>query len=383
MGMNIKEAMKQTELLIEEGQAVLLTGGSGLAKSSGSRQLFRKIKARDAAKGIRWGLGVVFLATQNPMSMIGFEFKGEKDFGDGRMVTVTEQSVPLWFLSVADGDDPGGKPAWMYDKFFLIIDEYGQGDPDTKKAGAEIFLNGGTPPWYLPPGSARVACSNTGSRYGVTKDFYFSVARRTELQVVGDIACVLEHWDKPYEHQGRIWQVMGATKAFAKQHPETIFEKEPAEITTWCNPRTMLDVDRYMQVVAEHNNGVMQLGPEQIAIAAGTMGMPGTQAYFATLQSKLELPSYEDVIADPVKCPVPQRPDLLLLMAYELANWTRPQDLAACITYMQRMPKDMAITYISALVRRDYKNTINHPAVSAWLNKNAALMTIVVGLAQN
>jgi hypothetical protein len=31
-------------------------------------------------------------------------------------------SVPLWMISTE------GKPAFMYDRFFLLIDEYGQGE---------------------------------------------------------------------------------------------------------------------------------------------------------------------------------------------------------------------------------------------------------------
>jgi hypothetical protein len=61
--------------------------------------------------------------------------------------TVTDPSVPLWMISTE------GKPAFMYDKFFLLIDEYGQGEADVKRAVAEIFLNGGTRRGICPPGS--------------------------------------------------------------------------------------------------------------------------------------------------------------------------------------------------------------------------------------
>ncbi len=101
-----------------------------------------------------------------------------------------------------------GKPAFMYDKFFLLIDEYGQGEADVKRAMAEIFLNGGTAPWYLPQGSVRVACSNVGARYGVTKDFDFCIARRTVINITGDADVWLEDFaSKPYMHQGREWMV--------------------------------------------------------------------------------------------------------------------------------------------------------------------------------
>jgi len=83
-----------------------------------------------------------------------------------------------------------------------------------------------------------------------------------------------------------------------------------------------------------------------------------------------------------VNCPLPTKPDLLMLMAYELAGWTKASDLAAVITYVQRMPKDMAVTYVSALLRRDYKGIINEAPMQAWIAKNAALVSIIASLSQ-
>jgi hypothetical protein len=37
----------------------------------------------------------------------------------------------------------------------------------------------------------------------------------------------------------------------------------------------------------------------------------------------------------------------------------------------------MGVTYISSLLRRDYKGIINQPAMQAWINKNAALVSII------
>jgi hypothetical protein len=114
---------------------------------------------------------------------------------------------------------------------------------------------------------------------------------------------------------------------------------------------------------------------------AGTIGMPATQSLLSHLQFLLELPSYQDVISDPANTPVPNRADLQMLMAYQLAGYTQTQDLAPCIQYIQRLPKDMGVTYISSLLRRDYKGIINQPAMQAWINKNAALVAIISSLA--
>ena len=109
--------------------------------------------------------------------------------------------------------------------------------------------------------------------------------------------------------------------------------------------------------------------------------MPATQSFVDHLRFRLELPSYDAVVADPDNTPMPNRADLLMLMAYELAGFTKVADLAACIKYVQRMPKDFGVTYIASLLRRDYKGIINQPAMQGWISKNAALVSIVGSLA--
>ena len=380
--MNLHEAQKQIRILTQAGNAVLMEGSSGLGKSAIAFAEFERAKANGAAKNESWGLGVVFAATQTPPDLIGYQFKGEHDFGDGKQLTVTEPSVPLWMLSVPHGDDPGGKPAYMYDKFWLVIEEYGQGEADVKRAMAEIFLNGGTAPWYLPPGSVRIGCTNVGSRYGVTKDFDFCIARRSRINITGDINILLPYLDKPYQKHGKVWQTMPVIKSWAATHPEIVFEAEPKEQGPWCMPRTLCDADRYLQCVMAENNGTIPTDGGTIETLAGIIGMAATQSLIGHLQFRLELPSYAEIIADPMNTPVPKKADLLLLMAYELAGYTQIPDLAACIQYVQRLPKDMAVTYVSSLLRRDYKNIINTPAMQGWINKNASLVSIIASLSQ-
>lgn len=377
--MNIEQAKSEVLINAEAGNASLVVSGSGMGKSQGCGwQAYKKFCADNPS--LKIGYGQIFLATQTPPDMIGYQYKGEKVFemedGSKQTITVTDPSVPLWMISVE------GKPAFMYDRFWLTIDEYGQGDADTKKAGAEILLNGGTAPWYLPEGSVRVALSNEGSRYGVTKDFDFCIARRTVIKVTPDVDATVRHWDKPYSYQGKQWQVSPTMKAWAMQNPTILFEAEPKEQGPWCNPRTACSADRYLAVKGARNGGTIPTDDLTIEVLAGTIGMGAAASLQSFLQFRLQLPSYDDVVNDPKGTDVPKKADLLLLMAYELAGHAQVQHLAQCIEYVQRMPKDMAVTFISALLRRDYKAMIAEPAMQAWINKNAALVSVIASLAQ-
>ncbi len=265
--MNIEQAHKQMRYLIKSGQAALLTGPSGLGKTSICFVEANRFKEECKAQGLTCGVAQIFAAHYTPADILGVQFNGERKYGltdaNGEPVnddagnqkvvtmTVTDPAVPLWMMSIPFGDDPGGKPLFLYDRAFLIIDEYGQGEPDTKRAIAEVFLHGSAPPWRLPTGSVRVACSNEGARYGVTKDFDFAIARRAKLDIHGDIDVVLKYMDKPYRENGKVWQTTPVIKAWAKVHPEIVFEKEPEKQGPWCMPRTLCAADRFLQVVEE------------------------------------------------------------------------------------------------------------------------------------
>lgn len=388
--MNINRAISRTKLLFESGQAVMWSSPPGMGKSEQAVALFNRLKADGEKIGQTWGLGVVFAATQTPPDLIGYQFKGERVFDTidpqtgekiTKPITITDPSVPLWYISHE------GKPAFMYDRFFLIIEEYGQGEGDVKRAIAEIFLNGGTAPWYLPPGSVRIGLTNTDARDGVTKDFDFCIARRTLLPITPDIDGFLSHVDKPYRRQGREWQVMPVSKAWAKSNPQIVFEEKPKEQGPWCNPRSLCAADRYLQLSFEEQKqaGVArpEVSPEDMEVLAGTIGMAATASYASHMQFLTQLPTYEEVVADPAGTEKPGRADLQMLMAYQLASLVQTKDLAPVLQYVQKLPKDMGVTFISALLRRDYKGMINEPPMQAWINKNAALVSIIASLSNN
>jgi hypothetical protein len=218
----------------------------------------------------------------------------------------------------------------------------------------------------------------------VTKEFDFIIGRRAEYEISGDADVWIEDFaDKPYTWQGKTWNTMPVTKAWAKQHPEILFEPKPDKQGPWCNPRTLTMADRYAQVMAEFNNGTIPVSDGGFVEGmAGKIGMAATQSFVSHLQFLIELPHYEDVVKDPDGTVLPKKADLLMLMAYELAGRCQVPDLGNVIKYVSRMPKDMSVTFVSSLLRRDYKRIVNEPAMQAWINKNAQLVSVIASLAQ-
>ncbi len=384
--MNLRTIFKQVTANILAGNAVVIKGPPGFGKTDLMHRVATWMVAQYPGKRI--GMSCFFMATQSPIGFTGLPWKGTRTYGDGKEWTVTDPAIPTWYMAtdLATGEV---RPASMFDIVLLVIEEWGQGSAETKRAGAEVLRAGGTPPFYLPPGSPRIALTNVDASDGVTKEFDFIIGRRCELTVTGDVDVWLEDFaDKPYHWQGKQWSVSPVTKAWARNNPTILFEEKPKVQGPWCNPRTLTAADRYVQAITEMNGGEIPLNDGAfVETLAGQCGMGFATSYVGTLQFTLELPSYEDVVKDPGGTPVPNKADLQMLMAYTLASRCQIADLPQVIEYMTkkttpRMPQDMAMTFITSLLRRDYKSIINEPAMQAWISKNAPMVSIIHSLSQ-
>lgn len=383
--MDLRSVRKQLQANILAGNAVVLKGPPGFGKTDLSVNMAAWWKRANPGKKV--GFSCFFMATQTPIGFTGLPWRGERTYTDAagqeHKYTVTDPAIPGWYMAT-DLETGQVLPANMFDSVFLVIEEWGQGSPETKRAGAEVLRAGGTPPFYLPPGSPRVALTNVDARDGVTKEFDFIIGRRGELEVTGDVDVWIEDFaDKPYNWQGRTWNITPFSKSWAKQHPETLFEPKPEKQGPWCNPRTLTAADRYVQAITEMDGGtVPHNDPGFIDTLAGHIGTGAAVSYASDLQFLRELPSYEDVVSDAKGTPTPGKADLQMLMAYTMAGRCQTQDISAVITYMDRLPKDMGQCFIQSLLRRDYKSMINTPAMQAWIGKNAARVALISTLSQ-
>lgn len=367
--MIMSKLLKHVVADIRAGIAVHLISASGRGKSMFvENEVMAALNAADGPGS--WGLCKSFGATMTPPDAMGYAFKGRGEHS-GREYTLTDFALPSWAMSTE------GKPMWAYKHVLIFIDEYGQSDADVKRILAELKLNKHIGPHQAPQGSGVIACSNEGPRYGVQKDFDFCINREGQYRITDDLASLLDWMDKPYYHDGKTWEVTPTTRLFTKKHAGIVFEKEPDKQGPWCTPRALVANDRYMQVL-----GLDNINPgdgDFIEATTAKIGMAASQELCAWLQFRLELPDYEQVVADPAGTPVPNKPDMMMLMAYELAALSQEQHMPACVQYMQRFPKDMAIAYIKTLLKRD-AGLLTVPAVQAWTSKNATLVALISSL---
>ena len=191
------------------GLSIELISGIGRGKSQTIRRIRDLMSARD---GEEWGYADLFLATQTPPDLLGYQFKGEVTF-DGKPYTITDPTMPSWFMTETN------LPVFAYKRGILHLEEFGQGQTDVKAAAAELMLNKRIGKWRLPDGWVVVASSNrTSDRSGVTKSLDFVINRRLEIHIEDD----LQGW---VDHAFTIG-VMPLTIAFAQQNPHLLFSPQ-------------------------------------------------------------------------------------------------------------------------------------------------------------
>lgn len=346
--------------VIDAGQSFELMSHPGRGKSEFiEHTLIPKLSKRDSKQ---WGLATAMLATYTAPDLIGYQYKGERTIG-GRTITVTDPSVPLWMITHE------GKALWEYERGIVFLDEYGQGEGDVKRASAELLLNGRIGPWKLPSGWVVAAASNfLSSRSGVTKSFDFIINRRAEFHIQDDLQSLLK-WmvanDIPHEFA-----------AFTEANVDIVFSKGVPEVQgPWPTPRSLVKTARVLANLRD-DKGFIRTDPVAKRIAAAWLGVADGAQLMTFLQLGSEMPDFAEIVKNPMGTRVPEKPDAQMLVVHNLAHKVEKDSAAAVIKYVERMPKDFAVSFCRTACRRNPK-LVYAPAFDEWMDNNASLMAAI------
>lgn len=266
---------------------------------------------------------------------------------------------PFWFRTKE------GKRIHDYDGGIILVDEMDKADVDVKKVIGEAALTGRLGPHQLPPGwVVWMAGNRQKDRSGSTKELDHLINRRMEIDVDDDI----ESWNT-WANTNNVPPVY---QAFANQNVQIVWsDGVPEKQGPWCTPRSLCEAAEYHQLLAGQGNlpddGVTM---EEIA---GFMGEAATAALFAFVKLEREMPAYRDIVSNPGACKVPQKPDACMLVSYNLAHRVTLEECDAVITYMDRLPKEFAVTFGKAAVAKNPK-LVTTPGFVKWIKENASLM---------
>ncbi len=300
-----------------------------------------------------------------PADSIGYLIPHDSIDANGVSRKESSYTEPFWFRTAE------GKRLDEYDGGIIIVDEADKMDADVKKVIGEAALSARLGPHVLPSGwVVWMAGNRSADRSGSTKELDHLINRRIEIDVTDDLASWNE-WAVTHK-------VTPITIAFANQNPHIVWaDGVPEKQGPWCTPRSLVEADKFMQTVAGMQNlkGLPD-DAETMEEVGGMIGMGAVSQLFAFVRLDREMPKFENICKEPMIVKVPEKPDAQMLICYNLAHRVTGDTAEPVIKYIDRLPKEFAVTFAQAACRRDF-SLLRHPAVNSWAQRNSSLMASI------
>lgn len=270
---------------------------------------------------------------------------------------------PDWWLTQE------GYPLEHYDGGIIFIDEWDKMDVESKKITGEAALSGRLASHQLPAGWVVWGAGNRAEdRSGSTKELDHLINRRREINIQDDMESLLE-W-------GARNGLMPETLTFIEANPNVVFEPLPEKQGPWCTPRGVAGADRYLRGLAEDNGGAIPTDPTTIEEVAGDIGPGAAAQYFAMIRLGLEMPKYEAIVQNPASVKVPNKIDAQMLVSHSLAARVSAKDAGQVLKYVDRMPKEFAVTFARSAIQREPR-LATAPDFVKWIGANSALISLM------
>jgi hypothetical protein len=361
--MNASDCIRAIAVSAKAGNTLCIAGPSGIGKTSITEQYADVQRAQgDFAYMVFNG------ATANLADTIGFLLPHEVTYEDAQggkhVVPHGQYTYPHYYV-----DRATKRPAFMFERGLLVIEEYGQAAPDVKRALATLVQEHRVGEHELPKGFQIVLLTNRAQdRSGVGKDFDFVINRRVDIEFTPE----LDAW--------LVWasenDVNPLVMAFAARNPEIVFKGvHPEKQGPWCTPRSLVAAGR---TIAAAEGMDVDFEDEKSFLMQMLMGSLGNSAIQLMVFLKLRhsLPKLEDIVAKPDTAMVPDKPDAQMIISHELAHRAERGNIAAVVKYMERLPKAFSVTFVQVLLKRA-PALVGTKAVGDWSRDNHQLLAAI------
>jgi hypothetical protein len=265
-----------------------------------------------------------------------------------------------------------GKYAHEFRHGVILIEEWGQGTPEVRRALATLIQEYRIGNYALPEGFQVILLTNRSQdRSGVSgREFMFLVNRWVEVT----LETTLQDWVHWAETYGNVSEL---AMTFAIQNPESVFGvKMPDDDVPYMTLRSLVTGDAILNEAIKAKIDLKD--PMLTEMLMGTMGKGGTAQLIAFARLRSELATYEEIVSRPktAKVPADGRADALMLTTHMLARFVDKDNIAALLTYMERLPDAFGITFVKSALKR-FPALINTKEMGAYCRKNPAIIAAV------
>jgi hypothetical protein len=348
------------------GAPLKWNAGPGVGKSEMAEQYAMEMNERYADDG-GYGLFELNCATANVPDVTGYLVTRPETHttieGEPINIINSHYAYPYFFH-----DRFTGKPAFMFKRGMLLLEEWGQATLDVKRALATLVHNRRAGESHLPKDCDVIILSNRDEdRSGKTREFDFLINRWTELELVPSRDAWLVWAD---EHD-----VSMTTQAYAAHNDDVVFaSKVPEKQGPWMTPRSLVKMDK--QVRAALSMGIHMDDPFLRQNIAGTVGDGGAHSYIAFAAIRDKLPKFADIVTNPSTAYLPDEMDQRMFISFFLASKADRGNFPSLVAYMKRMSSNFGVCFIRSAGKRD-KGLVSTSEFTNWALENQALLAAV------
>jgi hypothetical protein len=246
-------------------------------------------------------------------------------------------------------------------KGVLFLDEINTAPPAVQAASYQLILNRKVGNYELPAGWDIVAAGNRATDQAVVHNMGTALmSRLIHLTLEADV----EEWASYAERNG----ISSITVAFIKFRKELLHKMDPKlKGQAFPCPRTWFFLDRLITKTKMRRHVLLE-------VASGTVGEGPAREYQAFAAIASELPSVEEILADPLKIRVSQEPSVLYAVTDMLARSTTEKNFGQMMKYIGRITKEFQVIYIRDVLRKNDKLRYD-PIYTKWGHENHDVFT--------
>lgn len=340
MALTLSNAHEAILTVLKAGLTPILLGQPGIGKSD----LMRRI-----AKELNVKLIDMRLAQCEPTDLLGFpSVQGDK----GRY-------TPMETFPLETDPIPVGFKGWL-----LFLDELPNANTHVQLAAYKLILDREVGNHKLHENCFIVSAGNREQDECFVQPMPSALKSR---MVHLELEMNANEWIDYAIKSGMDYRV---TSFIAFDKSKLHSEYKDSEESSYACPRTWDFVSRLIIDKGDIANPVMR------NILNGTVSSPVTTEFLAYVKYFDKLPTYAQVIKDPLKTKIADKYDLGLIwatIAMLNANFAL-KDLSNVMKYVERLPEEYQLIFVKYLATKHPTGVLEHPDMAEWIDKIVNMM---------